>query len=171
VSRTLSTAIQNKIDDSVTDPYYLIQMGFSPILYYSTLYDMSVDGHTYDASRTAKVAFKTNANGTTKGTITIDNADNAISTTVLGESPSGLSCVIYGTYGSNPATADLTQIFEGEMDKAVDSGNTVKIDIFSTGSEFISPGLVIAKPYFNWLPPAGTIITSGTNTIVLESAN
>jgi len=174
VSRTseLTTSVKAQIDDKITQPYYLIELGFATPLYYSTLYAKTLDAKSYIASRKVVVStLVSDKNGNVRGNIVIDNTDRAISVTILGESPAGLSAVIYKIYGENAVSADKVMLFSGHMDKSSVEGNVVKIDLYSDGSEQLSPSLVIAKPYFNWLPPAGTSIVIGTTTITLDKAS
>ena len=54
------------------------------------------------------------------------------------------------------------------MDDSEIDGDEVQIGLIGENSTRFSPGVIVSKPYFNHLPPAGTVITAGTTTLTLN---
>lgn len=168
----MSAHVNTQIQLPITDPFYLIQLGFSIPRYFSTLYEVTVDSKLYVSDRNITVGKITfSANGSVSTSVAIKNADNWASILVLDESPAGKTARIYKAYSKTPTSLDLIMLFDGVMDKTSINESQVVVSLLSKGHEQISPGLVIGRPYFNHLPPAGTIITSGNTTITLDAAN
>jgi hypothetical protein len=174
VSQTLTAYNTIETAKLLTKPYFLIELGFSVTLYMSTLKDIVIDSNLYSASRMITVGnMKPDDNGDIKSSVIIDNVDNALSVLTLAESPSGLSVVIYKAYGDSPTQSDLVKIFDGVMGltKIDDRSNNVTINVSSKSIDTLSPGLVISRPTFNWLPPSGTTIKTGNTILTLQSGN
>lgn len=170
MGRSLTAYTETEIAKLLTQPYYLIELMFSVPLYYSTLFEQTIDGNYYSSSRKVTIAnIHPDMNGDVKrGAITLDNVDNAISVVCLNESPAGLVAKVYKVYGTSPSSADRVLLFSGVMGRAQMNDKTVKIGLTSKGAETLCPGLVISKPVYNWLPAVGTIIKTGNTTITLR---
>jgi len=174
VSQTLTAYNTAETAKLLTKPYFLVELGFSVTLYMSTLKDIVISSKLYSASRMITVGnVKPDANGNIKSSVIIDNVDNAISVLTLAESPSGLPVVVYKAYGDSPAPSDLVKIFDGVMGltKIDDRSNNVTININSVAIDMLSPGLIVSRPTFNWLPPSGTTIKTGNTILTLQSGN
>ena len=169
--RTLTTFNETETQKQITEPFYLVYMGFNTPVYLCSLKDITVDSNAYSGSRTIKVpAIKTDSAGNQTGSIQLSDVDNLVSGLILSEGCAEKAITIYKGYGT-PSDADIITEFSGFMDEAKINDISVSIKLLSKNSTRFSPGLTIGKPYFNYLPPAGTIIRSGTTTITLESAN
>lgn len=171
MARTLTSHNTTETGKIITEPYYLIEMGFGTTLYYSTLKTITIESVTWSASRATKLnSLKTDSTGHQNGSLTIEDSDSIISVLILGEGCAGKSIKIYQAYGSPTANSDLILLCDGEMDESTIKTDSVSIKFFSLNTTRYSPNIYITKPDFNYVPPAGTVIKSGNITVTLRKA-
>ena len=168
--RTLTAFNTTETEKQITEPFYLVHMDFDTPVYLCSLKTITLNSISWAGSRTIKItAIKTDSAGNQTGTIQLADIDSLISGLILSEGCAEKIIRIYKGYGT-PSDADIITEFDGYMDEADINDTSVSIKMLGKNSTRFSPGLTIGKPYFNYLPPAGTIIKSGNNTITLEQA-
>ena len=171
--RILSTHNTAEVIKQITEPFYLVHLDFDTPVYMCSLKTIIVNSITWSGSRTLAIpAIKTDNAGNQTGSITIANVDRLISGLILTEGCAGKIANIYKGYG-DPADADIVTEFAGFMDTSDidDSSASVTISLTGKGNKRFSPGIIMSKPDFNFMPPAGTIIKSGNSTITLNRSN
>jgi len=167
--RNLSTYNQTQTSKTITEPFYLLHLGFDVPVYFCSLKTITIDAITWSASRKFTVSgLASNAAKSRSASLTIDNVDSLVSGLILSEGCAGKDCQIYKGYGT-PIAADLELLFYGEMDSATINTDNVSISLIAKNSTRFTPNIFIAAPLFNHLPPAGTVIKSGNTTITLKA--
>jgi len=169
--KTLTAHNSTETEKQITEPFYLVFMNFDTPVYLCSLKTITVNSILWSGSRNISVSsINTNSSGNQTGSIQLSDVDDLISGLILTEGCAEKILKIYKGYG-DPSDADIVIEFDGYMDSATISDVTVSINLLSKNSTRFGPGITIGKPYFNYLPPPGTIIQSGNTTITLESAN
>lgn len=160
--RTLSAGLLVELGLIVTRPGYLVQIDFSTPLYLSSLGDISWDGHTW-AAADVKVAGLKSGQG---GTISFGNALLDYGALVLNEGVADRGIKIYAVWAG---VVEPVCEFDGVGDSS-EVGDRVSISLSEQGSRSLySPRRFInASTGFNTLLPAGTRLTLGQQTYILE---
>ena len=166
--RTLTAHNTTETTNTITEPFYLVELGFTTPVYLSSLKDITLSSKDYSASRKFTLSIASDKSGGQSGTILISDVDNLYSALLLSEGCAGKTITIYQAYGT-PTASDLVTLFDGIMDESHISDAQVSISIFSQYSTTNFPNIYITQPDFNFLPPKGTIIQSGNTTITLDS--
>jgi len=160
--RTLSSALVTELGLTITRPAYLIKINLSTPLYYSTIGNItwnSINWIGYDV--------KVSGVSDIQGQLILQNIDNTFSSLILNEKVAGKACQIYSVYAGATATGDVVQIFDGVCDTSEISTSAAKINLRQ--EKLDSPRKFINSAYgFNYLQPAGTVITIGTEKFTLE---
>lgn len=169
--RTLTAHNAAETAKQITEPFYLVHLGFDTPLYLCSLKTITLNSITWSGSRTIRVpAIKTDNAGNQSGSIQLSNIDRLISGLILTEGCAGKVANIYKGYG-NPTDADIVSEFSGFMDDSDIDDTSVTILLTGKGNKRFSPGIILSKPYLNHMPPAGTIIKSGNTTITLNTGS
>lgn len=169
--KTLTPALIAELALSVTRPGYLVQIGFATTLYLSTLGDVSYAGQTWSAANVKLSGLGQNGQGANTATLTLGNTDGAYGALVLGEGASDLPVVIWAIYAGATASGDAVQVFSGVTNGAdIDAAKVTLALVPQANTTLYSPRVFISKPTFNHLQPAGTKISFGGETFVLERA-
>lgn len=169
--KSLTLYNNEQTSNQITTPFYLVSMGFDDILRLSTRGAYTYETHSYSANRHVQVSSISSDNvGEQKGTLTFEDSDSFISTYVLADGCAGRSVSIYQGYGDNPLNENIIQVFDGIMDSSTIVDNKVTINILSNIGSLYSTGLTIDSNVFNWLPPAGTVVSTGYTKITLNAS-
>jgi hypothetical protein len=156
--RTLSGTIESEVALPITQPGYLVFLGFTPELRYATRETIVYNGYTWSAGFGVGVSSVTDD----AAVITLRNHDNSASALVLNHTLANVLCEVYMEYGD-----DAVLLFSGTLDSAqVGTRVTLKARGMVTSKK--APNAYIAYPIFNHLFPAGTKIQWGLDTLVLE---
>ena len=174
MTRPVSTAITTAIALPVTSPGYLVQMGFSPILYASSRGTQTWNGQTW-----LPFGMKVSGLGSdgtiasTSGKLVFNDLDNVIGTLALGQSVGGTTVTVWAFYGDGALGAsDPTEIFAGYGgDCAFDiNAGTITFTLVQTnGRSTYIPRLYMTRENgFSFLPAPGTTIAWGNGKIVMQ---
>jgi hypothetical protein len=169
--RTLTSTQLTATSARITTPAYLVELGFGTVLRLSTRNDQTWGGYTWVGGRLGKVSgLQWDGQGAQRGNLEIINTDLAFSALILNEGAADRSCRIWAFYGDNPA--DAQPVFDGVMDEADISPDRVRLSLVGENTRTLySPRRFIgAGTGFNRLRPAGTKITWGGQTYILERA-
>ena len=166
--RTLPGGIP--ITDAVTRPVQLLTLSFpTTTIRYSNRETVTISGVTYTAAGfTSSVRF--DARGQIQADVTIPSHDGGFRTLILASGDwRGRAATLAIVYGESGWTsADIVTLLEGEMDAAPEIGNSVRLTLRSTrhATEF-APRHVAGPPFCNHIPPAGSRISWGTESVTL----
>ena len=167
--RTLTTAQETATQAPVTAPGYLVEIGFSSPIRLSTRGDQSWDGQAWTGGRLGKVSgIASDGKGGQKARIELINTDLAYSALVLADGVAERTCRIWTFYGDNPD--DATLVLDGVLDSADIRPDIVSVDVIGEAIKTATfPRRFIGRGTgFNQLRPAGTKITWGGQTYILE---
>jgi hypothetical protein len=169
MARTLPTTLSAGLAAAVTAPGYLIALGTSPVLRYSTRGTLTYGGYTWVGG--ARVEGLALAAGGAPPRLVLPNADNALSALLLGGVLSDVSAEIWAIYGDAPSEAE--SVFVGVVDGAYEIGLLACVLALADDSAGASslPRAWIGAPIFNHLPPPGSVITWGGTTYTLEASD
>lgn len=169
--RTLTTPTANATASTVTTPAYLVEIEFSTVLRLSTRNDQSWGGYTWTGGRLGKVSgLSWDGKGQQTGALDLINTDLVYSALVLNEGVADRRVRVWKFYGDNPATLDPVAVFDGVADAADIGPDAVRLTLVGQNNKTLySPRRFIGPATgFNHLCPAGTKITWGGQTYILD---
>lgn len=157
------------LNDQLTRPVYLVELGFAPTVYMSSGAEVSWGGYVWQNLGVDVSSLQTDTVGRSSATLSVSNLDRTFGSLVLSQAAKDRTAKIYVYYPEGSAGAiDPRLIVDGVMDGA-SVGQRVDINVISRASYFGStPRIVCAPPTFNHLPPAGTVLNWGGVTLTLE---
>lgn len=159
MSRGLDASTTTALGAAVTQPYYLVSMGFSTPVYLSSRGAISWDTHSWvDASFEIQLD--------SEPTIRIFNEATTLGVTVLSEGTSGRAIQIYYGDKDDSAHPNPYMLFDGEMGEA-SINETVSIRCKRL-KPLKTPRHYAAPPVCNFIPPPGTRFETPKQVIILE---
>ena len=169
--KTLPAELVSLLDDTCTEPFFLVELGFSTPLRLSSGRTVSYDGEIFSSADVELARLSFDANMIASGAIIVGNTDNAINYWVLHEGISGKPVKVWLTYMIDDTNfAEPVLVFDG-------IGDAVRIDHTKTEISIVNKFLrvshsprrrICAASGFNHLPAPGTRITWKNETFVLE---
>jgi hypothetical protein len=153
----------------VTLPGYLVEIGFPSPFRASSRGDVTWSGGIFIAS-----GFTVSGLGGDEVTLRFFDADVGVTTLILTYGIENLSVKLWGFYAEAPAYDDVFPLFEGRGVGA--DGNTatgatvVRVGPLARESPYVPRLYATRENGFNWLPPAGKIITFGGERFELVDA-
>ena len=160
--RTLTSKTETALSQPVTAPRYLLEIGFSTTLRYSTRESVTWDSQVWLNSGVMVDSLSQNS-----AQISLANADNSAGAIVLGEGVRDKSIKIWALDGDSPyAAGDAVLLFDGVMSSVDGVGIRVAISCTTQkAATTFSPRHIIAPAVCNHLPAPGTQI----GNVILES--
>jgi hypothetical protein len=164
--RTLSPSLLAELGLTLTRPGYLVFVDFSTPLRLSTLGDISWGGYTWSAADIKVSALTRDEKGDARGSLSLGNALLDYGALVLNEGIADRAIRIYAVWAG---VVEPVEEFNGVGD-GCEIGGRVTITLAGQGSRALySPRRFInASTGFNTLLPAGTKISIGQQTYLLE---
>lgn len=169
--RTLAGTTASGVTAAVTQPGYLVEIGWSTPWRLSTRSTLTWDSKTwtaYDVQVTGLAASGASASCT----LLLGNTDLAASYAVLTEGASGIAFKIWAFYGSAPGASDPVLVFEGIGDGAsIPESGPVSISLVQSGAATLYCPRTYLTPDagFNHLPTPGQLVTWEGETIRLDA--
>jgi len=157
--RVLTTVISTAIGQRITNPAYLIELGFTPIMRCATHKQIVWDGEAWYA-----VGIEVQSVSAAEASFSLRNPDNAISALVLTQRTIDLRCRVFQMYDT-----DAELIFDGVLGQPTDIGSRVQFLARSHVDVGVFPDERIGPPLCNFITPAGTVIKWGSGTLELEA--
>lgn len=169
MSRSLTAAMTAELGLTFTRPGWLVEIAFSSIVRLSSLGEVSWNGQVWSGGRTVAVEGLTWSLDATPRLI-VGNADQMMGALVANQKVADRPVRIWTVYAGATASGDPLQGFDGVGDKATVGEKEVAITLARSGSRTLySPRKRIGpETGFNVLMPAGTSITLGAATYVIE---
>ena len=165
--RTINADISNVLGNSATEPRYLFELGFDPVVRLTNAETLIQSGVGTFTAAQVEVQLSSEPR------IRIFNEQFAVGAQVLLQGTAGKSLKIWMTYRdtaitgtSIPLHAEPVLVFDGEMSDA-EVGNIVSIRGKKFPSKF-TPKIYVDSPVFNHLPKAGTVIIMPNQKVTLE---
>lgn len=144
---------------TVTEPGYLVYLGFDTPLRHSTRETLTWDSETWTGALGTRVASVNEQSAT----VELRNTDLSASAIVLNTTLADKACQIYQLYDG-----DAVLLFDGFIDACPEIGNRVVLTATALASARRVPNKYIAYPVFRWLTPPGTQIKWGAQTVTLS---
>lgn len=169
--RTLTPATTSATDATVTQPLYLIEIGFSPALRLSTRGDVTWNSLSWSGGEAIDVSsLDADGSGRQSGTVQIGNLDDYVGTLVLSQGVADRPVKIWKADGAALDVADPVLVFDGVAQGADVDTSRVSLSLAGSGtrSAFVPSRVIGAASGFNFLLPAGTKIKIGATTYTLE---
>lgn len=158
--RTYSANTEALLDDDITRPLFIFEIGFSTAMRLSSRETVSWDGDSYVA---AGIRFSGDR-------FRLFNEANTHSAAFLAQGTAGISCKVWQLYGEPPfAAADADLIFSGELGAASMPADAKYIEArLIEAPVLFAPRLYPVAPAFNHIPPDGTEFTTPNGVFVIE---
>lgn len=160
MARTLDSDNTTAIGQGVTEPRYLLEMGFDTTVRYTSGQSISAMGYLW-----SEASFDVRLSDTP--VLRLFNVLAEIGAFVLNQGTAGRSLKIYQYHRlSSGAYTDPILLFDGEMGEA-----TITDVVTIRGRRFpphYTPRTYVAPPVFNHLPRRGTVIEMPGQKITLE---
>lgn len=169
--RTLTDATISAAAGTVTQPLYLIEIGFTPALRLSTRGDVTWGGTLWSGGEAITVgSLEADGSGRQPGTIQVGNLDDYVGTLVLSQGVADRPVKVWKADGTALDVADPVLVFDGVVERADVDTARVSFSLAGAGtrSAFAPRRVIGPASGFNFLMPAGTKITIGATTYTLE---
>lgn len=162
MSRPVSTDTGIEIAKARTRPLWLVELGFSVPVRYSSREQVTWNSLIWSAA-----SFKLNMAG--QWSIELFNDSGLIGQTVLTQGTTGRTATVYQLHGDGPTwvEADAECLLDGEMGEATITGSTVTIALKRSAPQR-TPRLYLNPPICNHLPPDGLVIRTASGTTELR---
>lgn len=169
--RVLSGLMAQAVEKKVTQPGYLCEIQKTSLIRLSNHGTVEWNDQIYVQAMVRVDSLTQSGNGVQPGTLTLDNADNALSTILLQEGIEGMSCKLWVFDKLALGDLDPLLVFDGSVDEVTAwNTQTVTLSLLSSRAgvntsprQFISPATG-----FNFITPRGTTLTINGESIVLE---
>lgn len=168
--KTLSAALLTQLGLTVTQPGYLVQLGYTPTpLRYSTLGDISWNAQTWIGNDVKVSGLSTDGKGSSSAGLRIGNTDLAIGTIALAQGANDIAVDIWAVYAGATATGDPVQVFSGVLNGAdIDAAAATFTLSAQSNSTLSSPRKFINQLNgFSQLKSAGSTLRWGTEAFPL----
>ena len=169
--RALTDATINATALAVTQPLYLIEIGFAPALRLSTRGDVTWNALAWSGGEAIAVgSLDADGSGRQSGTVQVGNLDDYMGTLVLAQGVADRPVKIWKADGAALDVADPALVFDGVVTSADVDTSRVSLSLAGSGtrSAFAPRRVIGAAAGFNFLMPAGSKIKIGATTYTLE---
>lgn len=165
--RLLTPALAAEVGLTVTRPGYLVRMEFATELRFSTLGAVRWGGQSWETYDVKVQGLTRESNATRTASLSLGNLTNEFGAIVLSNPVADVLIEIYAVYAGAPNDAVLE--FSGVGDSC-EVGDRVVINLVgqSTQRNFSPRRRISAATGFNTLLPAGTVLSLGGSTYLLE---
>ena len=163
MSRSLTGAVNTAIGNAITQPGYLVQIGFSVALRLSSRGDVVWQGNTWlDWDIEVGGIDVDGTSSEQSGSLTLGNTDNVIGALLLVEGIAEKEVNIWKLYGDAPAASDPVLMFSGVGDGyslLPDAGKaTITLEQQAAQTLYTPRRYITRSAGFSALPPVGTAI-------------
>lgn len=165
--RTLAPALVKELGLTITRPGYLVRVGFPTELRFSTMGAVTWGGQEWGAYDVKVSELSRVSSASRTASLSFGNLTNEFGAIVLSNNVADVPIEIYSVYAGAPDDAVLE--FSGVGDSC-EVGDRVVINLVgqSTQKTFSPRRRVSVTTGFNTLLPAGTVLSVGGSTYLLE---
>jgi hypothetical protein len=148
----------------ITKPGYLIELGFVPVLRFSTRGDLTFNGAQFISGFVA-------AYDNAARRLTLVNQDNAISSIVLAQGVADRSVKVWQFYGDLAVPEETVLSLDGYIDGAPSIGDRVTLSLYtaSAGAMYSPRHRITRHNGYSVLPVPGLRIQWGQALFILKS--
>lgn len=147
------------VADPITQPYYLVYMGFSTPVRMSSSITIAWNSFTW-------LAAGMNVRMGQAPSLDIFNEDTLFGQLVLTDGTAGRPVIIYMGYRNDSAHPNPLMVFNGEMGEAM-IGERVSIRC-KPHAPYSTPRHYAVPPFVNHIPPDGTRFETPKQVVILE---
>lgn len=173
MARTLTATQQTRVTNTVTEPMYLCELGFSTTLYLtSASANVTWNSQTWSVAGLRVERISPEGEGGQRATISLPDMDGGYFTVMRSEFPDDRVMKIwelYGEPGDTYVVGDAVQLFDGFMYEVPEMGERIVITglTHSTRTQ-TTPRDVIGPPTCNHLPEPGATMSFYGITFTVE---
>lgn len=159
MTRALSSPTAIAVAKLITEPGYLIQLGFSFVYRFSSRGDITWNSLSWVENNVQVGAMQELPNGNVALTVNIGNTDRTFGAACLTEAPQEKPVSIWAFYGTALAVGDPVQIFGGVIESCDISEATValRLSALNMNTLFVPRQRITRAAGFNRLSPAGRV--------------
>lgn len=161
MSRSLSAPTSTAAGKIITQPGYLIQLGFSFVYRFSSRGQVTWNSLTWTENNVQVGALQEAPNGNVSVTVNIGNTDRTFGAACLNEPPQEKPVSIWAFYEGAVAAGDPVQIFGGvieSVDSISEASVALRLSSLNLGTLFVPRQRITRATGFNRLSPAGRVI-------------
>lgn len=158
--RTLSAPTATATAKPISLPGYLMQLGFSLVLRYSSRGDVTWNGFNWIGANLKVGQLQEAADGSASLSVVIGNSDRAFGAVCLNEAPQEKAVTVWGFYDGALAAGDPVQIFTGAIESCdiTEAAVTLQLSSVNQRTLILPRRRISAATGFNHLLPAGRVI-------------
>lgn len=171
--RPLAGSLMTQIDQTVTQPGYLVEIVFTAqTVRLSSRGTLAWGGETWLGYDIDVSGLSSDGSGEASGELRLGNTDNTLSALILGEGIANCPVRVFVFYGDAPAADDGVEMFSGIGDEAGVMADRVAIKLQSDalGLALLPRGRITRAAGFNHLTQPGTVLVWNGVRIVLEAS-
>jgi hypothetical protein len=160
MSRTLSTATATATAQTVTQPGYLLQVGLSFLVRYSSRGDVHWNSVDWIAANLRVGELQEKSDGSVALTVSVGNTDLAFGALCLAEAPQEKAVSVWAFYEGAIGASDPIQIFGGVIEECeiTESMVTLRLSSNNQNTLFIPRRRITRDTGFTRLIPGGRVI-------------
>jgi hypothetical protein len=160
MTRAVSAPTAAAASQTITQPGYLLQVGFSFVGRYSSRGDVNWNGLDWLAANLQVGELQEQPNGSTTLTVQVGNTDRAFGALCLNEPPQEKPVSVWAFYEGAIALGDPVQIFGGVIEDCdiSEAAVTLRLSQSNQGTLVIPRKRITRDAGFNRLSPAGRVI-------------
>ncbi|MGL5002098.1 MAG: hypothetical protein ACRDAM_04100 [Casimicrobium sp.] len=133
--RGISGGFETKLSADGTTPGYLLEIGFSPVVRWSSLTEFPWNSQTWLEKPFSVSGFGINGTAESSGSVSFNNHDNEIGTLCLAEGVANKTFKLYSLDGIAPASDEARLIFDGLADGFTLNSRRVTITALLRGKQ------------------------------------
>lgn len=168
MTRALSGAMASALAADVTQPGYLVSIAFATPVYLSSRGDVTWNGRVWIAFpvRVSNVEF--DGRGRQTARIELGNLDNTMGALVMRDGTNNRAIEVFVCYASALGESDPVQVFRGFGNGSTVTPARVTVDAESGARSKVPRRYVTRETGFNFITPAGTVISWGGELYTLR---
>ena len=172
MARTLSTPTTNALAGQLTQPGYLVYIGWAAPIRLSSRADLTWNGDPYTGFGVVPGGLEWRGSAEQGGTLKLDNSSGAYSVMALGEGVADVPIKVWIYDEAATATADPVAVFDGVGDSCDIMPDALTIRVTSKRSRSLyAPRTYITQDNgFSIVPPEGKTIEWGGQRYTFQRA-
>lgn len=174
VKRTLPGDVETEIAEQQTVPFYLVKIEFaSGTGYYSESYEVTFETNVYIEGGVRIGSFSWTPDGGQRGTIALQNENDAATALVLNNVVQDVPVTIYQTYKTSGGNTTPVIYSRGVLNGSQITPKESVLGVLTSAAatEFAPRDFFTQEEGYNWLPADGTVVQWNNEKYVLVAEN